>query len=108
MSRFERDARGDPLAGELTGVLRDQIEQQLATAGGPQQLVHFACGLSLCVGAVRTGVGAQWNSEWWLPVGEFRRVFTYQEATVSLGGGDMEHRFLFSTDDKLRAFTVRR
>lgn len=104
---FEVDSRTDSLATQLTNAYRTSIEATLAPLMGGG-LERFSCGLSLCVGSIRSTGGAELPEDWWLPLnaGEKLSVHALSQVGTELGQGNGETRFIFSTSQFNNGFYI--
>ncbi|MEH6420912.1 hypothetical protein V7787_44145 [Pseudomonas sp. CGJS7] len=94
MTQFERENAD---AVELTGAYRSELRTQLDALPGSMRLDRFACGIELCMGAIRSAAGSREYRAWYAKLQGSSRlpIPALTEATVGLGE-DEEHRFLFS------------
>lgn len=107
VAAFEGDSRTDSLATQLTNAYRTSIEATLAEFKGGG-LDRFSCGLSLCVGSIRSTGGAELPEEWWqqLNAGKNLSIYAFSQASTELGQGNGETRFIFSTSQANNGFYV--
>lgn len=102
---FAKESASDPNAQELTDTYRASIQRDL---GKDSILSDFACGLSLCIGAIRShgenGSYRTWSDSFF----ENPRLpnYNFTEFSMPLGGGDFENRFLFSMDPGVSGVTA--
>lgn len=99
MREFERQTSRDPLAAEQTNTYERAIRQEVANAKNAMQLQDFSCGLRICMGSIRSTDQAQFDA-WFKEFMASKSLPTYVATsdTVDVGGGNYEHRFLFSID----------
>ena len=93
---FERDLAADREARDLTDVYRRAMDEQ---ARGLGQVTELACGLSVCIGAIRTRDSAGYSA-WSARFDADKRTpsYSYGEAAVDMGQAGLETRFYFSID----------
>lgn len=96
---FERDLAADPEARDLTALYRRAMDEQVDGLG---QITELACGLSVCVGAVRTRDDAGYQV-WLTKFDADKRTpsYSYGESAVDMGRAGLETRFYFSVDPSL-------
>lgn len=101
---FTKESASDPNAQELTDTYKAGIQRDL---GQDSILSDFACGLSLCIGAIKShgdGSYRTWSDAFF----ENPRLPSYNfvDFSMPLGGGNFENRFLFSVDPGVNGLTA--
>ncbi len=106
MAEFAAQAARDPNARDLSASYRAAILRQL---GGSGTLVDLQCGLSLCMGIIRTKDRAAmdaWSDRFAQSPDTPNFVFTrYAKRSAS---GEFDNRFVFSSDPGANSATSRR
>lgn len=100
---FEIDTAKDSNALSLTDLYKQSIRKQLGSTG---QLVSFSCGLSLCIGALRTNATENydsWTQKFFADNGT--PSYSFADSIVKLAENHYEGRFMFSTDPAANAMT---
>jgi hypothetical protein len=96
---FERDLAADSEARDLTDLYRRAMDEQ---AKGLGHVTELACGLSVCIGAIRTPDDAHYQ-QWLARFDADRRTpsYSYGEVAMDVGQAGLETRFYFSIDPSL-------
>lgn len=98
LANLEAEAVRDPDARQQTEAYRSEIERSLAEFPG-LQLGQFACGLSLCLGEVRSSDSASYQT--WADrlyqTGKPKH-HSFSDFEIDLGGGRFEYRIALSID----------
>lgn len=96
MREFERDLASDVEARNLTDLYRYAMDDQ---AKGVGQIIELACGLSVCIGAIRTSDSKGYQA-WSAKFDADKRTpsYSYGEYALDLGRAGLETRFFFSVD----------
>lgn len=103
--QFDQSAATSPEAQDLTAHYKAAIARSF---GGEGSLRDFSCGLSLCVGSVRTKSPsdyAAWSERFAKDSGA--PTYSFGEMTQKIGEGDYESRFVFSTDPNANSMTAK-
>lgn len=105
IQKLQSQMRGNPGALELSLFYRSAIDKQLRQIDGGRPISEFTCGLSICMGTIRSSGDDQWYSRWWndfatSPETPHQIAF---DSVHDLGGGSLEHRFVFSNDPAISA-----
>lgn len=100
IQKLHSQMRGNPDALELSLFYRSAIEEQLRQFQGSRPLSEFACGVSLCMGMIRSSGDDLWYSRWWNDFATSTKTphRVAFDSIQDLGGGSLEHRFIFSND----------
>ena len=99
------DAASHPETQDLTAAYRSRIERQL---GPGARLAGFGCGMSLCMGAIRTDDAHRYQA--WADrflKDDSTPSYVFTDLVVTLAAGDVEGRFLFSTDPGVASAVMR-
>lgn len=107
MRELQKEAMHDSLAVDQTKTYQAAIQQEAAKVKSTVEIQDFACGLRICMGSMRSTDQAQFNN--WMK--EFLSSnstpkYAVTSYTGDLGGGNYEHRFLFSTDPTSNGIAV--
>ena len=106
MREFHAESSRDPLSSELTSTYSNAMAQQIGASGNSVKINDFSCGLNLCMGSINSKDQAsydQWQTQFSTNKGS--PSYAYADYTVDMGGGVVQHRFMFSTDPKSNSVT---
>jgi len=106
MAEFAAQAARDPNARDLSASYRAGILRQL---GENATLIDVQCGLSLCMGAIRTkdrAAADAWSERFAQSPDTPNFVFTRYAKKLASGG--LDNRFVFSSDPGANSVTSRR
>ncbi|BAV99319.1 hypothetical protein [Lysobacter enzymogenes] len=106
MAEFAAQAARDPNARDLSARYRAAILRQL---GGSGMLVDLQCGLSLCMGTIRTKDRAAMDA-WVDRFGQSADTpnFVFTRFAKKRASGEFDNRFVFSSDPGANSATSRR
>lgn len=99
LDKFTNEAVADDNASELTAAYKDLLSNQLQSHKIKAELAKLTCGIETCIGLIRNGTDDEYN--------RWADIFFQDPATPNYGfanfsfrqdDGDLEHRFVFSTD----------
>ncbi|MDA3306655.1 MULTISPECIES: hypothetical protein [Stenotrophomonas] len=102
IKHLSEEAASSPEVQDLTRHYRSALERAMAQEG---VLEGFSCGLSICIGLVRSGSLAgheTWSRRFALDAAA--PTYSYADASEDSRMG-YENRFIFSTDPALRAIS---
>lgn len=105
---LRNEAARDNEATQQTRAYRDAIEAQFANSGGRLRLQNFVCGLSVCLGSLRTSDSEGYNA-WAKQMFDSGQPphYSFTDGRFPLGGDVYEYRFLFSTDPAVNRISGR-
>ncbi|GAB3334552.1 hypothetical protein GCM10027359_07200 [Marilutibacter aestuarii] len=96
MEAMVRDTSRDTDAQDVTWLYRNAVDRALTSE---LSVSDFACGLSLCMGALRTRNPDAYARWYELFSGSSKApTYSFLESQRNLGGEEVEFRFIFSTD----------
>lgn len=95
--RFDKQNFG--VANELTTAYRDQLDADLRAVGQGRHVDRLSCATDVCIGTIRESRGDSWFDDWYnaLQSKSPRPIMALTQASVSLPGGDIDHRLMFTT-----------
>lgn len=101
---FDQGAANNPEAHDLAAHYKAAISRDL---GDKAVLRDFSCGLSLCIGSMRTKSAddyTAWSERFAKDTGA--PTYSFMETTKKLSEGEYESRFVFSTDPGANSMSV--
>jgi hypothetical protein len=92
----------------VTETYRNQVEHTLGNIGKQGQIDRFACGSNICMASIRTPPGETWFRDWYenLQPAATAPIGALAGYDVTLPGGMVEHRILFTTQPGSAGFVV--
>lgn len=103
------DAENAGRYNPVTETYRNQIEDTLGSVGKHGQIDRFACGSNICMASIRTPSDATWFKDWYenLQPAATAPIGALTGHDVTLPGGVIEHRILFTTQPGSAGFALK-
>ena len=99
LDKFMSESVSSADASELTAAYKELLSNQFQTHKIKADLAKLTCGIETCIGLIRNGTDGEYNR--WADI-FFQDPATpnygFANFTVKQDNGDLEHRFVFSTD----------
>lgn len=109
LDKFTNEAVADQNASELTAAYKELLSNQFQSHKIKAELAKLTCGVETCIGLIRNGTDDEYN--------RWADIFFQDPATPNYGfanlsfeqdDGDLEHRFVFSTDPAVNSVVAPR